>query len=320
MKRLFIFGNGFDIAHNIPTRYSDFRQWLIEMCGEYDEDFIFDYELPSYETNYKGLESYNEAKFAEFFLRLIDEASVEDDEWQSFENTLGKLNWNLVLANANNEYDDEGDIDPWKTETNHTAYAQNCSETNHILKRFFHDWVDGVNVEIEGIKPLSDFQKINFSDDDLFFTFNYTDTLEVVYGVKNVVHLHGRVSNYQTLVLGHGIERFVRNNDDPIDDNAHDIFEAIFNGYKKDTDYVLKNHCKDFKKLSNVDVVCVFGFSFGDVDDAYFRKIFSENGIRKLVLNVYEDERYDTIKDKIIKLGFNGEILNWKNIEDWKNI
>lgn len=28
MKRLFIIGNGFDIAHGLPTRYLDFREFL----------------------------------------------------------------------------------------------------------------------------------------------------------------------------------------------------------------------------------------------------------------------------------------------------
>lgn len=28
MKRLFIIGNGFDIAHNLPTKYADFKKFL----------------------------------------------------------------------------------------------------------------------------------------------------------------------------------------------------------------------------------------------------------------------------------------------------
>ena len=29
-KTLYIIGNGFDLAHGMATRYSDFKQWLIE--------------------------------------------------------------------------------------------------------------------------------------------------------------------------------------------------------------------------------------------------------------------------------------------------
>ena len=30
MSSLFIIGNGFDMAHRIPTAYKEFRKWLIE--------------------------------------------------------------------------------------------------------------------------------------------------------------------------------------------------------------------------------------------------------------------------------------------------
>ena len=29
MRSLFILGNGFDLAHGMPTRYSDFRKYLV---------------------------------------------------------------------------------------------------------------------------------------------------------------------------------------------------------------------------------------------------------------------------------------------------
>ena len=29
-KTLYIIGNGFDLAHGMPTRYGDFKRWLIE--------------------------------------------------------------------------------------------------------------------------------------------------------------------------------------------------------------------------------------------------------------------------------------------------
>ena len=35
MTKLFIIGNGFDLAHGMKTRYSDFRDYLID---EYDVD------------------------------------------------------------------------------------------------------------------------------------------------------------------------------------------------------------------------------------------------------------------------------------------
>lgn len=76
-KKLFIFGNGFDIMHQkedqFNTKYSNFRPWLISKCNNFDDDRIYDFSLPRYQTNYRRLKSYDEAEFAEFFVRLIDD-------------------------------------------------------------------------------------------------------------------------------------------------------------------------------------------------------------------------------------------------------
>lgn len=86
-KKLFIFGNGFDIMHQkedqFNTKYSNFRPWLISKCNNFDDDRIYDFSLPRYQTNYRRLKSYDEAEFAEFFVRLIDDTDniiCEDDE------------------------------------------------------------------------------------------------------------------------------------------------------------------------------------------------------------------------------------------------
>ena len=34
MGSLFIAGNGFDIAHGIPTKYNDFRSFIVELYPE----------------------------------------------------------------------------------------------------------------------------------------------------------------------------------------------------------------------------------------------------------------------------------------------
>ena len=143
-NRLFIFGNGLDILHQkdgqLNTKYSNFRQWLISKCPHFNEDLAYDFDLPSYFTNNRRLESYNEPEYAEFFVRLVDDADntiSEDDEWQHFEDTLGILNWDYILSNVNKEYDEDGDVDPWKTETNYSSAANQAGESNHILFRTY---------------------------------------------------------------------------------------------------------------------------------------------------------------------------------------
>ena len=38
MSNLFVFGNGFDIAHGFDTSYDDFKKWF---SGKYDESSFF---------------------------------------------------------------------------------------------------------------------------------------------------------------------------------------------------------------------------------------------------------------------------------------
>ena len=46
MSSLFIIGNGFDIAHGIPTAYKEFRNWLLE---QYPDSLLFRETTMSFE-------------------------------------------------------------------------------------------------------------------------------------------------------------------------------------------------------------------------------------------------------------------------------
>lgn len=43
---LFIIGNGFDLAHNLPTRYEDFKNYLFEIDSGFCEFFLNNYSFP----------------------------------------------------------------------------------------------------------------------------------------------------------------------------------------------------------------------------------------------------------------------------------
>lgn len=316
VNRLFIFGNGFDIAHRtdnqLKTKYSDFRKWLISKCNNFIKDKYYDFELPAYETNYRRLESYDESEFAEFFVRLIDEACEEDVDWNTFEDALGSLDWSLVLQNVEDVYDADGDLNYYKSETNHSILAQNCGESNHILKDFFKEWILDINSDFSEVKRKQIFEMLNFSSNDKFLVFNYTSTLEKLYGIQNVFHIHGDASKYQELIVGHGYEYYEEINNDPLNDEAYQVFEAIFNHYKKDTHTILDKNRSFFDSLSDIDALYIYGFSFGNVDDYYFEFLFKNYNFKDLFLYVYEDDKYKEFLSKVRSLGFRGNIINWK--------
>ena len=313
--KLFIFGNGFDRAHNLPTKYCQFREWLIkkyDVCVE-DEEI----DLPDYRTNYKDLEGYDEKQFANFFVHLIDDAdsnSEIEDKWCCFEEDLAKLRWELILDSVEYEYDDENDFDPWKTENKLSIKAQNCGESNHILRTYFWEWIACIN---ELINEMGDdsanpfFEKI-FGDSDKYLTFNYTNTLEQLYKIKNVCHIHGSSEKCQELIFGHCDPGYPQKDFKGYEHNAYEIFERIYRRYIKDTKKQIERNSEFFNSIEDVDEIYLFGLSFGDVDAPYFIHIFKIcQNLRTINLNVYKEDEYDLAKAKLRKYGASCNINKW---------
>lgn len=68
--RLFIIGNGFDLAHGLKTKYEDFRKYL----EENNENFLYRLE------------------YMYGFCRESNKKYVEKYLWQDFEKNLGCIN------------------------------------------------------------------------------------------------------------------------------------------------------------------------------------------------------------------------------------
>lgn len=333
--RLFIFGNGFDRAHNFPTAYCQFRAWLIEKYN-INVDGYDDIELPDFQTNYKGLESYKEEQFAEFFLHLIDDVNAtpeeaEDcenekcpffkhcddryrDKWCSFEEDLAKLRWELILDDVEYEYDKEGDFDWWKTDTNLTIQAENCLDSNHTLRTFFSEWVSYINDIIsDGSCNLSKpYFKDIFNNSDKYLTFNYTGTLEILYNIEDVCHIHGDISKWQDPVFGHCDPGYPQKKYEDYEFNAYDIFRRIYESYIKDAATQIKRYKEFFDSIKNVDEIYLFGLSFGEVDMPYFRYIFENcTKVKNVYLNVYNPDEFDEKAEKLKSYGAKCKINQW---------
>ena len=313
--KLFIFGNGFDRAHNLPTKYCQFREWLIKKYGVCVEDEEID--LPDYRTNYKDLEGYDEKQFANFFVHLIDDAdsnSEIEDKWCCFEEDLAKLRWELILDSVEYEYDDENDFDPWKTENKLSIKAQTCGDSNHILRTYFREWITYINElinEMGGDSKNLFFEKI-FGDSDKYLTFNYTNTLEQLYKIKNVCHIHGSIAKWEELIFGHCDPGYPQKDFKEYEYNAYEIFERIYKGYIKDTKKQIERNSEFFNSINGVDEIYLFGLSFGDVDAPYFRHAFKIcQQLKTINLNVFEAGQYDSIMTKLKEYGAKCDIKKW---------
>ena len=68
------------------------------------------------------------------------------------------------------------------------------------IQLFFKDWI--TNISIEKVKKIDAFKKNIDIEKDYFITFNYTNVLENIYGVKNICHVHGNQNT--DIIFGHG--------------------------------------------------------------------------------------------------------------------
>jgi hypothetical protein len=139
--------------------------------------------------------------------------------------------------------------------------------------------------------------------------FNYTRTLEEIYGVQNVCHIHGVQGSSEKLLFGHGEGRLYDEDNFSSYIGCEDGLEEIQFALRKDTDYALQKNLKFFEKIYNgFTEIYSYGFCFGDVDQIYLRKIFERSNTEKMFfyLHQYDKGKHKQQRDIIKKCGFNG--------------
>lgn len=169
------------------------------------------------------------------------------------------------------------------------------------LRECFHQWILQLNPPLES-------RKIGLViKDSVFLNFNYTRTLEVLYGINqySILHIHGCVDKDENFILGHGksYEDLLSMNpitipeppSDLSDDELSDFYEehagdeqmlheqlamdAAINGIvsqRKPVEDIIRKNEDFFGTLSDVSYVHVYGLSLSEVDIPYLKHILSK--------------------------------------------
>lgn len=111
------------------------------------------------------------------------------------------------------------------------------------------------------------------------------DTLEKVYGIKDVLHLHGGIPSCCEIapIMGHGNKYIIdlyRRKAKEAQEEYVEWYESICNAIAdfceslyKDTDAIISENDDFFSALRDVNQVVCLGLSFGDVDVPYLDRI-----------------------------------------------
>ena len=248
LNTLYIIGNGFDIAHGIKSSYMNFKEYV------------------------EGQGHTNMVEMMDIFF------SSKDGFWSDIETALGNYDEKSIIDFCNPE--PEFDYDhPTRSEA---AYTDSPDYIFYpLLDDFrgdFNSWVNSLNIAIaERIMALS--------PDARYISFNYTETIEEVYGVSdaNVLHLHGKRGDNTEYIVGHAS---YKNPDIKFDENelyfVQETEEKVIkwmNELYKDTESIIRKNDTFFNNLSNIQQVIVLGHSLNEIDDKYFEKIISVTSV-----------------------------------------
>lgn len=323
-EKLLIIGNGFDRAHFLPTGYNDFKKYMSNLIrayqGEEESEELLDLKQipeagrPKIYTKNGIIDDYgSESKIVYW---LIDEAARKkgDINWGKFENYLGQLNIKKVL----------------KKWGKNDAAVHVLRDSIDDIKGFFFEWINTIDLSVA--QKRQPYLSVIDGKRDIAILFNYTETLETVYGMKssNICYIHGQretnpvlqqeksmlpLGKYNlSLVVGFG-SKYLRN-------KRQIRKKLLLMGLYKDTSSIIYEHKDFFNKVESSDIKEIYslGFSFSDADMPYVNKVCNElnrkNDARELIwfITPYGKNRLKKMREElhmrkcIWRSGFRGKV------------
>ncbi len=317
MKRLYIIGNGFDLEHGLETKYSQFKKYLINKHPNYYQEY--DGLLESKIGNH-GEIVFDMDELVGAIISVIDHidsefANQKDyPEWNKLEEHVGTkyaytiLDHNEFFLNKNDwgNMNDSYDKVRISSYNNNEILSGDLEAAYTSFKGLFDDWVRDycANISFDCVGKID---TPSFKD-SVFLNFNYTSTLEDVYGVdrNNICYVHGYAKDYNSeIFFGHG-EKNVRFELSDVYLGAENSFEDILKKMRKDTEKAFRNNTDFFNRLGSIEEIYSFGFSFSDVDMEYIDAIRSRVNVEKVIwyFNKHDYiEKRESIK-RIADMGF----------------
>lgn len=280
------------------------------------------------ETSYWGLREYIEEQdyeFIRFFEDLYNIQPLDDTEpwytekaqerwnksvnhclWSTFENKMGKPNTTSMLDQSLSAT--EG-MPTYGIRDHMDTYWEDIFGFVGKLSRYVKEWVE--KFDTSKINPI---KKSLLNSEDVFLNFNYTDILERVYGINEVMHIHGGVSSITDLepIVGHCNKQDIQQHklwakqvyeefeeaEASIQDAVANYLDRIF----KDTKANILMNSGFFENLNNVNHVVIFGWSGGEGDLPYLQEII-RNVDPETQWTIYW---YDNVAYKSLTKLFNG--------------
>lgn len=244
--KLFIIGNGFDLAHGYKTSYGSFREYLSKkgtMEGAFYIPDIFSDASESDWSNFEQLlEDYD---FVDWGSSYASDINVEDDKEQDRNMTY------------NNRLNDSYHMISFSLPSTIRAELCNFIEEATSHKTNTIDMVDKL------INPR-----------DLFVTFNYSFTLEDIYNIQKsqILHIHKTIYSEDEIIFGHGNQCLKSNPNPPEFDLSNPAGQLCNLNYEFKKNYQISSLI-NFLDKKQVTQIIIMGHGLGEIDSRYFQKL-----------------------------------------------
>ncbi|MFY0631696.1 MAG: hypothetical protein JXR05_15130 [Flavobacteriaceae bacterium] len=321
MKKIVIIGNGFDLAHDLPTSYTDFIRFLIEESirgnKEIRKDLIDVGYIATEDQSYSYIKE-NYKKIATTSIsRTLPQKTIKVKNRFLFDllNKFFSADWI--------------DIEEYYF---------------HILSLTPESVINQLNSDFEKIKEylsiylekkagyssfirVDNFKRI-FLDDNpkeiIFLSFNYTDTIKHYYQSINIpkklIFIHGKLKIKENpIVFGYG------NDEAPI---YKTVIDKNDNRYTRNLKRQLYNLAFPYNDLTsfltdNTDILHIYtlGHSLGLTDKTLLKEVFENRYVEKIKMYYYKDiEGYRNLNDNLSRIvsstTLNTKVVNFPDSEE----
>lgn len=311
MKILYITGNGFDLHHNMRTRYSEFQKYL-------------------------------ECNYCDLFEEMSNYYDTSDDSllWSQFERGLQDFD-SSTLEDEFGDHLPDYSSDEFR---DRDRYDLQYHITNTLtpfrlqLQEAFNYWIASQEIpqDIERFK-------IEINEKSLFLNFNYTNTLEAVYKIprENITYIHNKLGEDKDLLFGHAwksdewakkrepqmpkdldeeqqqawIDEQADNYDYSIM-RAYEAIDSFFSSIYKDCSSNIAENEDFFCKLVDVTEIRIYGHSLSEVDKPYFQEIIKRIGTKpmKWIVSYYVDSEKTTHTSFLNSIGVKNEQIEYMKL------
>ena len=155
MKKFLVVGNGFDLAHNLPTKYSDFLYFLV-MCIDFSSDL----------RHWNFYDEKNNSKIEQSaFDSILKNSSTNESVKKIFEENIEKIKQTLQSDSMKNFI------------SNDLLKYMICVYASKQNLDYDFQWIDVEDELMKFVKDLNDLKNVSVGS-TIYFPIPYQDGIE----------------------------------------------------------------------------------------------------------------------------------------------